>query len=63
MYLGGGAIATGGLGMAGGTTAIVDGRAILGLGVGGAVGAAELMRKKATIQQSAKLMVSVRQIF
>ena len=66
-YLGGGAIATGGLGMVGGTAAIVGGGAILGLGagagVGGAVGAAGLMGKKATIQQSAKLMVSVREIF
>lgn len=66
-YLGGGAIAAGGLGMAGGTAAIVGGGAILGLGVGagvgGAVGAAGIMGKKATIQQSAKLMVSVREIF
>ncbi|WP_253197632.1 hypothetical protein [Clostridium algidicarnis] len=66
-YLGGGAIATGGLGMAGGIAAIVGGGAILGLGVGagvgGAVGVTGLMGKKATIQQSAKLMVSVREIF
>ena len=66
-YLGGGAIAAGGLGMAGGTAAIVGGGAILGIGVGagvgGAVGAVGLMGKKATIQQSAKLMVSVREIF
>lgn len=66
-YLGGGAIAAGGLGMAGGTAAIVGGGAILGLGVGagvgGAVGAAGISGKKATIQQSAKLMVSVREIF
>lgn len=66
-YLGGGAIAAGGLGMAGGTAAIVGGGAILGLGVGagvgGAVGAVGIMGKKATIQQSAKLMVSVREIF
>lgn len=66
-YLGGGAIAAGGFGMAGGTAAIVGGGAILGLGVGagvgGAVGAAGLMGKKAMIQQSAKLMVSVREIF
>lgn len=66
-YLGGGAIAAGGLGMAGGTAAIVGGGAILGLGVGagvgGAVGAAGIMGKKAIIQQSAKLMVSVREIF
>ena len=66
-YLGGGAIAIGGLGMAGGTAAIVGGGAILGLGVGagvgGAVGAAGLMGKKNTIMQSAKLLVSVREIF
>lgn len=66
-YLGGGAIAAGGLGMAGGTMAIVGGGAILGVGVGagvgGAVSAFSIMGKKATIMQSAKLMVSVREIF
>lgn len=66
-YLGGGAIAVGGLGMAGGTAAIVGGGAVLGLGVGagvgGAVGAAGLVGKKNTIIQSAKLLVSVREIF
>ncbi|MEF2877529.1 MAG: hypothetical protein U0N90_03855 [Blautia sp.] len=66
-YLGGGAIAIGGLGMAGGTAAIVGGGAILGLGVGagvgGAVGAVGLMGKQNTIMQSAKLLVSVREIF
>lgn len=66
-YLGGGAIAIGGAGMAGGTIAIVGGGAILGLGVGagvgGAVGAAGVLGKKNTILQSAKLMVSVREIF
>lgn len=66
-YLGGGAIAAGGLGMAGGTMAIVGGGAILGVGVGagvgGAVSAVGIMGKKATIMQSAKLMVSVREIF
>lgn len=66
-YLGGGAIAVGGMGMAGGTIAIVGGGAILGLGVGagvgGAVGAAGVFGKKNTILQSAKLMVSVREIF
>lgn len=66
-YLGGGAIAAGGLGMAGGTIAIVGGGAILGIGVGagigGAAGAISLMGKKNTILQSAKLMVSVREIF
>lgn len=66
-YLGGGAIAAGGLGMAGGTIAVVGGGAILGLGVGagvgGAVGAASVLGKKNTILQSAKLMVSIREIF
>ena len=66
-YLGGGAIAVGGAGMAGGTIAIVGGGAVLGLGVGagvgGAVGAVGLVGKKATILQSAKLLVSIREIF
>ena len=66
-YLGGGAIAAGGLGMAGGTMAIVGGSAILGFGVGagvgGTVGAIGVMGEKQTILQSAKLMVSVREIF
>lgn len=66
-YLGGGAIAIGGAGMAGGTIAIVGGGAALGLGVGagvgGAVGAVSLSGKKGTILQSAKLIVSVREIF
>jgi len=66
-YLGGGAIAVGGAGMAGGTIAIVGGGAVLGigagLGVGGAVGAAGILGKQNTILQSAKLLVSVREIF
>ena len=66
-YLGGGAIAIGGAGMAGGTIAIVGGGAMLGigagLGVGGAVGAVGLLGKQNTILQSAKLLVSVREIF
>lgn len=66
-YLGGGAIAAGGLGMAGGTMAIVGGGAILGVGVGAGIGggisAISIMGKKSTILQSAKLMVSVREIF
>jgi hypothetical protein len=66
-YLGGGAIAIGGAGMAGGMVAIVGGGAVLGigagLGVGGAVGAAGLIGKQNTILQSAKLLVSVREIF
>lgn len=66
-YVGGGAIAAGGLGMSGGIATIVGGGAILGLGVGAgvgsAIGAVSLMGKKNTILQSAKLMVSVREIF
>jgi len=49
------------------TIAIVGGGAVLGigagLGVGGAVGAAGLLGKQNTILQSAKLLVSVREIF
>ena len=66
-YLGGGAIAAGGAGMLGGTAVIVGGGAALGLGaglgVGGAVGTAGLIGKQNTILQSAKLLVSVREIF
>jgi len=66
-YLGGGAIAAGGAGMAGGTIAIVGGGTVLGLGagvgVGGVVGSAGLTGKKNTILQSAKLLVSVKEIF
>ena len=66
-YLGGGAIAAGGAGMLGGTVAVVGGGIALGigagLGVGGAVGAAGLIGKQNTILQSAKLLVSVREIF
>ena len=66
-YLGGGAIAIGGAGMAGGTIAIVGGGAALGigagLGIGGAVGSTELLGKQNTVLQSAKLLVSVREIF
>lgn len=53
--------------MAGGTMAIVGGGAILGIGVGAGAGAtvsaAGVMGKKATILQSAKLMVSMYEIF
>lgn len=66
-YLGGGAIAAGGLGMAGGTMVIVGGGAILGLGIGagagGAIGAMGVYSKRAAILQSAKLLVSIREIF
>lgn len=67
IYLGCGAIAAGSLGMAGGAMAIVGGGAVLGLGVGTGVGAItgsiSLMGKKNTIFQTAKLLVSVREIF
>jgi len=66
-YLGGGAIAAGGLGMAGGMATIVGGGVMLGIGVGagvgGAVGTAGLFGKQNTIMQSAKLLVSIREIF
>ncbi len=66
-YLGGGAIAVGGMGMAGGTIAIVGGGAVLGIGIGagagGTVSAIGLAGKKNTILQSARLLVSVREIF
>lgn len=66
-YMGCGAIAAGGAGMAGGTIAIVGGGAILGLGAGATAGGitafVSLGGKDATIKQSAKLMVSVREIF
>ena len=66
-YLGGGAVAVGGLGMAGGTVAIVGGGAALGMaagaGVGGAVGTANLLNKRNVILQSSKLLVAVREIF
>ena len=66
-YLGGGAVACGGLGMAGGTMAIVGGGAMLGIGagagVGTLVGASGIIGKKSTIIQSAMLIVSVREIF
>jgi len=66
-YLGGGAIAAGGAGMLGGTAVIVGGGAALGIGagfgVGGAVGAVGLLGKQNTILQSAKLLVSIREIF
>lgn len=66
-YLGGGAVAVGGAGMVGGTLAIVGGGAVLGIGAGagfgGVVGIASLAGKRNTILQSAKLLVSVREIF
>ena len=53
--------------MAGGTMVIVARSAVfalgVGAGVGGAVGAAGLIGKRNTILQSAKLLVSVREIF
>lgn len=53
--------------MAGGTITIVGGGAILGTGLGAGAGgitaAVSLGGKKTTIMQSAKLMVSVREIF
>ena len=66
-YLGGGAVAAGGAGMAGGTMAIVGGGALLSTGISSAIGstvsAVRLLGKKNTIALSAKLMVSVREVF
>lgn len=66
-YIGGGAIAAGGFGMAGGITAIVGGGALIGMGVGAgagaAVGNAAIVQKKNAILQSAKLVVSIREVF
>lgn len=68
-YLGSGAIAAGGAGIVGGTAAVVGGGTALGLGlgvgsgVGGAVTFAGLTGKKNMILQSAKLLVSVKEIF
>ena len=53
--------------MAGGTMVIVGGSGILGVGVGAGAGAvvsrSSVIGKEATIEQSAKLMVSVREVF
>ena len=66
-YLGGGAVAAGGFGMAGGMIAVVGGGAILGvgagIGAGGIAAAVSLGGKENVIAQSAKLMVSVQEIF
>ncbi len=66
-YLGGGAVAAGGAGMLGGTVAIVGGGAVLGGAVGAGAGAVisgiSDIRKDTTIAQSAKLMVSIKEIF
>lgn len=65
-YIGGGAVAAGGAGMAGGTMVIVGGGAILGLGAGASIGVTGLhaqLGKQHTINQSAKLLVTVREIF
>ncbi len=62
-YLGGGSIAAGGMGMAGGAVAIIGGGVILGLGVGVAVNKLTGTASVPSIQQSAKLIVAVREIF
>lgn len=66
-YLGGGAVAIGGAGMAGGTLVIVGGGAVLGAslgaGAGGIVMATSIINEEQTILQSAKLLVSFREIF
>jgi len=66
-YLGGGAIAAGGFGMAGGALTIIGGGAVLGIGVGsginGALESEEQIVKQNLILQSAKLLVSLKEIF
>lgn len=66
-YLGGGAISVGGAGMLGGTITIVGGATVIGAtasaGVNGAVWLPGLLSKKNTIQQSAELLTSVKEIF
>lgn len=62
-YVGGGAIAVGGAGMAGGTVAIVGGGAILGAGAGTIVNAIGGIGKDIAELQSAKLIVSMKEIF
>lgn len=66
-FLGGGAIAAGGFGMAGGTITIIGGGAVLGIGLGsginGMVESEEQIVKQNLILQSAKLLVSLKEIF
>ena len=62
-YLGGGAIAAGGAGVAGGTAAIVGGGGILGAGVGTVLKIAGNKVDEMAILQSAKLIVSMKEIF
>lgn len=66
-YLGGGAIAAGGFGMAGGALTIIGGGAVLGIGVGsginGVLESEEQIVKQNLILQSAKLLVSLKEIF
>lgn len=66
-YIGGGAIAAGGAGMIGGAVAVVGGGALLGVGVGTGVGTIATnvgdMGKLIVILQSAKLTVSMKEIF
>ncbi len=66
-YLGGGAIAAGGMGMAGGTVAIIGGGAVLGLGVGAGADVAivktEIVASDTVITDSAKLLTNVSEIF
>ena len=66
-YLGGGAIAAGGFGMAGGALTFIGGGAVLGIGVGsginGVLESEEQIVKQNLILQSAKLLVSLKEIF
>jgi len=60
--LGGGAIAVGGLGMAGGCVVIIAGGAILGTGAGVAVGALFAQSPDLALREAAKLEVVIREI-
>lgn len=66
-YIGGGAIAVGGAGMAGGTLTLIGGGAILGAGFGTSLnnitGINEQLKNQNLILQSAKLLVSIKEIF
>ena len=65
--MGGGAIAAGGSGIVGGTVTIVGGGAVLGLGLGSAVGGTVnsigVLDKKNIILKTSKLLTSMNEIF
>ncbi len=61
-FLGGGAIAIGGLGMAGGFTALVAGGAILGVSAGATVGLLFTQSSHLALEQAAELVVIFKEI-